>query len=112
MSNQNKNLSDQMQNIRDILADRKKLRQNQMSKHIMVLSNHKLKMFDKLLFTVPVSKAMLERILTKLKRIKSNFRCSFGAKRLENILRIMEDKGSSWETFDPILVSNKEVEHW
>ena len=48
----------------------------------------------RLLFTVPVSKAKLERMLSKLKRVKINFRCSLGVKRLENILRIMEE-GSS-----------------
>ena len=78
----------------------------------MLLSDHKLKMFDKLSFTVPVSNATLERILTKLKRVKINFRCSLGVKLLENILRIMEEEGRSWETFDPISVTNKEVEHW
>ena len=82
-----------------------------MSDHIMLLSHHKLKMFDKLLFTVPVSNTKLERILTKLKRFKINFRCSLGVKRLENILRIIEEGGSSWETFDPMSVSNKGVDH-
>ena len=77
----------------------------------MLLSDHKLKMSDKLLFTVPVSNTELERILTKSKRVKINFRCSLGVKRLENILRIMEEEGSSWETFDPVSASNKEVEH-
>ena len=69
-------------------------------------------MSDKLLlFTVPVSSAKLERILTKLKRVKISFRCSLGIKRLEYILRIKEEEGSRWETFDPMSVSNKEVEH-
>ena len=54
-----------------------------------------------ILFTVPVSNAKLERMFSKLKRVKTNFRWSLGVKGLENILRIME-KGSSWETFDPI----------
>ena len=54
-----------------------------------------------ILFTVPVSNAKLERMFSKLKRVKPNFRWSLGIKGLENILRIME-KGSSWETFDPI----------
>ena len=53
-----------------------------------------------LLFTVPVSNAKLERILSKLNHIKSNFRSSLSAKRLEKNLRIMEE-GSSWETFYP-----------
>ena len=52
-------------------------------------------MSDKLLFTVPVSNAKLERILTKLKPVKINFRCSLSVERLENILRIMEEEGSS-----------------
>ena len=55
----------------------------------------------RILFTVPVSNAKLERIFSKLKRVKTNFRCSLGVKGLENILRIMQE-GSSWETFDPI----------
>ena len=48
-------------------------------------------MSDRLLFTVPICNARLE-ILTKLKRVKINFRCSLGVKRLENILRIMEKR--------------------
>ena len=63
--------------------------------YIMLLSDHKLKMSAKLFFTAPVSNTTLERILTKLKRVKINFRCSFGVKLLENILRIMEEEGSS-----------------
>ena len=55
----------------------------------------------RLLFTVSVSKGNLERMLYKLKLVKTSFRCSLGVKRFENILRIMEE-GSSWETFDPI----------
>ena len=45
----------------------------------------------KLLFTVPVSNAKRERMFSKLKRVKIDFRCSLGTKRLENILRIMEE---------------------
>ena len=52
------------------------------------------------LFTVSVSDTKLERAFSKLKSIKTNFRCSLGVKRLENILRIMKE-GSSWESFDP-----------
>ena len=63
----------------------------------------------RLLFTVSVSKGNLERMLYKLKLVKTSFRCSLGVKRFENILRIMEE-GSSWETFDPIF-SNNEMEH-
>ena len=59
------------------------------------ISDHRLKMSDKLLLTVPVSNAKLERILTKLKPVKINFRCSLSVERLENILRIMEEEGSS-----------------
>ena len=54
-----------------------------------------------ILFTVPVSNAKLERMFSKLKRVKTNFCCSLGVKGLENILRIMEE-GSSWEMFYPI----------
>ena len=42
----------------------------------------------------------------KLNNVKINFRCSLVAKRLDNILRIMEE-GSSWETFDPISTIRK-----
>ena len=42
----------------------------------------------------------------RLKRVKSNFRCPFGIKRLENILRIMEE-GSSWETYDSVSAAKK-----
>ena len=52
------------------------------------------------LFTVSVSDTKLERTFSKLKTIKTNFRCSLGVKRLENILRILKE-GSSWESFDP-----------
>ena len=52
------------------------------------------------LFTVSVSNTKLERTFSKLKSVKTNFRCSLGVKRLENILRIMKE-GSSWESFDP-----------
>ena len=38
-------------------------------------------------------------MFSKLKRVTINFRCYFGVKRFENILRNMEE-GSSWETFD------------
>ena len=56
----------------------------------------------RILFTALVSNAKLERMFSKLKRVKTNFRCSLGVKSLENILKIMEE-GSSLETFDPIL---------
>ena len=52
------------------------------------------------LFTVSVSNTKLERTFSKLESVKTNFRCSLGVKRLENILRIMK-VGSSWESFDP-----------
>ena len=73
-----------------------------MSDHIMLLSDHKLNMSDKLLFRVTISNTKLEIILTKLKRVKIDFRCSLGVERLENILRIMKEEGSSWENFDPM----------
>ena len=68
----------------------------------MLLSDHKLNMSDKLLFRVTISNTKLEIILTKLKRVKIDFRCSLGVERLENILRIMKEEGSSWENFDPM----------
>ena len=54
-----------------------------------------------LLFTIPVSNAKLERMFSKLKRVKTNFRCSLSLQRLENILRIMEE-GPAWEDYDPL----------
>ena len=60
-------------------------------------------------FTVRVSNAKLERMFSKLKRVKINFRCYAGVKLLKNILKIMEE-GSSWETFVP-MNSNEEVQH-
>ena len=60
----------------------------------------------KLLFAVPVSKAKLEGMFSKLKHIKTNFHCSLGVKHLENTLAIMEE-GSSWETFKPISAIKK-----
>ena len=52
------------------------------------------------LFTVSVSNTKLERTFSKLKSVRTNFRCSLGVKRLENILRILKE-GSSWESFGP-----------
>ena len=60
----------------------------------------------RLLFTVPVSNAKLERIFFKLNSVKINFRWSLVVKRLDNILRIMEES-SSWENFDPISAIKK-----
>ena len=48
----------------------------------------------RLLFTVSVSNAKLDKMFSKLKRVKTNFYYSLGIIRLENILRIMEG-GSS-----------------
>ena len=56
----------------------------------------------RLLFTVSVSNAKPERVFSKLKRVKTDFRCLLGVKPLENILKNMEE-GSNWETFDLIL---------
>ena len=44
-----------------------------------------------LLFSVPVSNAKLERMFSKLKRIKTIFRASLTSTRVENVLRIVED---------------------
>ena len=60
----------------------------------------------RLLFTVPISNAKLERMFSKLKLVKTNIRCSLGVNRLENILRIMEE-GRIWETFGPTYVRKK-----
>ena len=60
----------------------------------------------RLLFTVSVSNAKLERMFSKLEHVKVTFCCSLSVKRLENIFRIME-VGSSWETFDPISAMKK-----
>ena len=58
------------------------------------------------LFTVSVSNAKLERMFSNLKHIKTNFCCSLGVKRLENILKIMEEV-SNWENFDLISAMKK-----
>ena len=55
------------------------------------------------LFTVSVPNAKLDKMFSKLKCVKTNFRCSLGVKRLENILKTIKE-GSSWETFDIISV--------
>ena len=60
----------------------------------------------RLLFTVPLSIAKLERMFSKLKCVKANFHCSLSVKCLGNILKIKEE-GSSWQTF----VLNKKVKH-
>ena len=43
----------------------------------------KVALMVRLLFTVAVTNAKLERKFPKLKRVKTNFRCSLGVKRLE-----------------------------
>ena len=45
----------------------------------------------RLLFTVSVSNAKPERVFSKLKRVKTDFRCLLGVKPLENILKNMEE---------------------
>ena len=60
----------------------------------------------RLLFTVPVSNNKLQRMLSKMKRVKSNFCRSIGVKRLGNILRIMEER-SILQTAVLILVITK-----
>ena len=56
----------------------------------------------KLLFTVPVSNAKRERMFSKLKRVKIDFRCSLGTKRLEKYFENYGREYSNWETFDPM----------
>ena len=63
-------------------------------------------LLTRLLFTAPVSIAKLERMFSKLKRVRTNFRCSLGVKCLENISKIMKE-GSSWESFNPISAIKK-----
>ena len=58
------------------------------------------------LFTVSVPNAKLEKMFSKLKCVKTNFRCSLGVKRLENILKTFKE-GSSWETLDIISAIKK-----
>ena len=60
-----------------------------------------------LLFTVSVSNAKLERMFSKWKRAKINFRCCLRVKRLENILKIM-DEGGNQKNFDPISTIKKQ----
>ena len=47
-----------------------------------------------LLFTIPVCNAKLERMFSKLKFVKTEFRCSLSTNRLENLLRIFECRPS------------------
>ena len=56
----------------------------------------KLPTINEQIITVPVSNAKLEIMLSKVKCVKIDFCCSLSVKRLEIILRIMEE-GSSWE---------------
>jgi hypothetical protein len=51
------------------------------------------------LFSVPISNAKLERLFSKLKRTKSDARCSLGEERLTNVLRI-EEEGPPLGSFD------------
>ena len=44
-----------------------------------------------LLFMIPICNAKLERMFSKLKYVKTDFRACLSAERLENILRIIED---------------------
>jgi hypothetical protein len=43
-----------------------------------------------LLFTIPICNAKLERMFSKLKYVKNDFRCSLSTIRLEHLLRILE----------------------
>ncbi|CAB3979843.1 zinc finger 862-like [Paramuricea clavata] len=52
-----------------------------------------------LLFSVPICNAKLERLFSKLKRTKSDARCSLGEERLTNVLRI-EEEGPPLGSFD------------
>ena len=52
-----------------------------------------------LLFTIPICNAKLERMFSKLKYVKTEFRCSLSTNRLENLLRIFES-GPSVEEYD------------
>ena len=54
----------------------------------------------KLLFTIPVSNAKLERMFSKLKIVKTLFRSSLSQERLECLLRIIED-GSLFPDYGP-----------
>ena len=60
-----------------------------------------------LLFIVPVSNAKLERMFSKLKRVKINFRCSLSTFQ-KILLKIMEE-GSSQETFNPMSAITKQA---
>ena len=53
-----------------------------------------------LMFTFPVSNAKLERMFSKLKRVKTDFRASIQNERLEHLLRIVED-GPAIEVYEP-----------
>ena len=55
----------------------------------------------RLLFTIPISNAKLERMFSKMKQVKVIHRCSLSEGRLENILRIVED-GPSITNFNLI----------
>ena len=57
----------------------------------------------RLLFTVSVSNAILERMFSKLKRVKTK---KILENILENILTVMQE-GSSSETFDPMSAKKK-----
>lgn len=53
-----------------------------------------------LLFTIPVSNAKLERMFSKMKQVKTLNRSSLNEKKLECILRIIED-GPDFMKYDP-----------
>ena len=52
-----------------------------------------------LLFTIPVSNAKLERMFSKMKRLKTVCRASLGTHQLEHLLRIVED-GPSFTSYN------------
>lgn len=53
-----------------------------------------------ILLVVPISNATLERMFSAMNRVHTDWRNCLGEKRVENLLRILED-GSTVEQFDP-----------
>lgn len=44
----------------------------------------------RILFALPISNAAVERMFNRMKRVKSDWRCALGERRLENLLRLSE----------------------
>ena len=76
-----------------------------------ILANHEMKaecMYEfKILLITPFTNAKVERMFSRMARIKTNWRNCLGRDPLDSLLRLYEE-GQSYEKFDP----TPTIEHW